>query len=168
MIAACAVLLLAILLAPILLVRFQKRRLAAFHRAFTNRIMSPLAARLPGFGIITNVGRKTGRCYRTPVNVFRVPDGFLIALTYGRESGWVENVLAAHGCELETRGVLYQLVAPVVVNDSSGRRFPFVVRTILTLIDASDYLQLSAFSGGPRSGGGTARDSRSFTCGEPI
>jgi len=36
-------------------------------------------------------------------------NGFVIALTYGRESEWVKNVLAAGGCELETRGVRYQL-----------------------------------------------------------
>lgn len=155
------VLLLAILLTSILLVRFQKRRLAAFHRAVTNRVMSRFAARLPGFGIITNLGRKTERRYRTPVNVFRAPGGFLVALTYGRESGWVENVLAAGGCELETRGVRYQLVAPVVVSDPSRRRFPFVVRIILGLIDASDYLQLSAISVGPSPGAGAASNSNS-------
>jgi hypothetical protein len=37
-----------------------------------------------------------------PVNVFRVPDGFLVALTCGRNSEWVKNVLAAGGAELET------------------------------------------------------------------
>src|SRR5216684_8476221 len=116
-IAASVILLLAILLAPILLVRFRKRWVEAFHRAITNRIASRFAARLPGFAIVTNVGRKSGRLYRTPVNVFREPDGFLIALTYGRDCGWVRNVLAARGCELETRHVKYQLSTPVIVND---------------------------------------------------
>lgn len=91
---------LAILLVPILLVRFYKRQLAAFHRAITNQISSPFASRLPGFGIVTNVGRRSGKVYRTPVNVFRRPQGFLIALTYGKESGWVKNVLDAGGCEV--------------------------------------------------------------------
>ena len=97
--------LIALLLVPILLVRFCKRPLAAFHRAVTNRIARRFANRLPGFGVVTNVGRKSGRLYETPVNVFREPDGFLIALTYGRDSGWVKNVLAAGGCQLETRRV---------------------------------------------------------------
>lgn len=141
--AACTLTLFTILVVPILLVRFQKRRIAAFHRAITNRIMTRCAARLPGFGILTHEGRKTRRQYRTPVNIFRVPDGLLIALTYGRDSGWVKNILATGRCELETQGRLYQLVAPVVVNDGSRGRFPFVVRVILRLIDANDYLQLS-------------------------
>src|SRR4030081_2516105 len=116
---------LAILLAPILIMRFRKRWVAAFNLAVTNRITSRFADRLPGFGILTHVGRKSGRVYRTPVNVFRAPEGFLIALTYGRESEWVRNVLAAGGCELETRGVRYRLSAPTIDHDATPRRVPF-------------------------------------------
>src|SRR4030081_1858011 len=134
---------LAILLAPILLVRFRKRWVAAFNLAVTNRITSLFAARLPGFGMVTHKGRKSGRIYRTPVNVFRAPDGFLIALTYGRDSEWVRNVLAAGGCQLETRGVRYQLSAPIIVHDLSRRRFPLPVRVILGVIGANEFLQLS-------------------------
>jgi len=142
-IAASVISLLAILVAPILLIRFRKRWVAAFNLAVTNRITSRFAARLPGFGILTHVGRKSGRVYRTPVNVFRAPEGFLIALTYGRESEWVKNVLAAGECELETRGVRYQLSAPTIVHDPTRRRFPIPVRVVLRLIGADDFMQLS-------------------------
>jgi deazaflavin-dependent oxidoreductase (nitroreductase family) len=150
-IAACTLILFTLLVIPILLVRFQKRRLAVFHRAITNRIMRQFAARLPGFGILTHEGRKTRRQYRTPVNIFKVPEGFLIALTYGRNSGWVKNILAAGSCQLDTQGVHYQLIAPVIVNDRSRQRFPFVVRVILAPIDANDYLQLSNSPHEPRA-----------------
>lgn len=140
-IAASVVSVLAILLGSILLVRFHTRQVAAFHRKVTNRIAIRFAHYLPGFAVLTNFGRKSGRLYRTPVNVFREPDGFLIALTYGRESGWVKNVLAAEGCEIETRGVTYQLSEPIVVHDASRRRFPLVVRVVLGLIGANDFLQ---------------------------
>jgi deazaflavin-dependent oxidoreductase (nitroreductase family) len=143
-IAAGGICIVALFLTVILLVRFCKRRLAAFHRAVTNRITIRFVGRLPGFGIVTNVGRKSGKLYRTPVNVFREPDGFLIALTYGPDSGWVKNVLAADGCELETRGVRYQLSSPIVIHDPSRRRFPPLVRVILRLIAAYDFLQLQA------------------------
>jgi deazaflavin-dependent oxidoreductase (nitroreductase family) len=135
---------LALVLAPILLIRFRKRWVAAFNLAVMNRITSRFAARLPGFGILTHVGRKSGKVYRTPVNVFRAPEGFLIALTYGRESEWVKNVLAAGACQLKTRGVLYQLSAPTIVHDPTRRRFPFPVRMILGLIGANDFMQLSS------------------------
>ena len=142
MIITAVILLLAIVLAPILLIRFRKRWVAAFNLAVTNRITSRFAARLPGFGILTHAGRKSGKLYRTPVNVFRAPEGFLIALTYGRESEWVKNVLAAGGCELETQGVRYRLSAPTIVHDTTRRRFPPFVRLILGLIGANDFMQM--------------------------
>ena len=142
-IATAVILLLTILVAPILLIRFRNRWVAAFNLAVTNRITSRFAARLPGFGILTHIGRKSGRVYRTPVNVFRTPDGFLVALTYGRESEWVRNVIAAGACQLETRGVQYRLSAPTIVHDPTRRRFPIPVQIVLRLIGADDFMQLS-------------------------
>ena len=77
------ILLLAILLAPILLIRFRKRWVAAFNLAVTNRITSRFADRLPGFGILTHVGRKSGRAYRTPVNRrdLKAPEPFAPKIT---------------------------------------------------------------------------------------
>lgn len=132
-----------LLLAPIILIRFRKRWVAAFNRVVTNRITGRFAGRLPGFGILTHVGRKSGRVYHTPVNVFSVPNGFVIALTYGRDSEWVRNVLAAGGCRLQTRGQLYELTAPTIVHDPARRQFPRFVRAALRLIGANDFMQLS-------------------------
>jgi len=142
MIITAVILLLAILLAPILLIRFRNRWVAAFNLAVTNRITSRFAARLPGFGILTHAGRKSGKLYRTPVNVFRSSEKFLIALTYGRDSEWIKNVLAAGGCQLKTRGVRYQLSTPTIVHDTTRRRFPPFVRLILGLIGANDFMQM--------------------------
>lgn len=143
-IAALVISILVLLLAPVLLIRFRKRWVAAFNLAVTNRITSRFAARLRGFAILTHVGRKSGRVYRTPVNVFRAPDAFLIALTYGRDSEWVKNVLSAGGCQLETRRVPYQLSGATIVYDPTRRRFPFFVRVVLGIIGANDFMQLSA------------------------
>jgi deazaflavin-dependent oxidoreductase (nitroreductase family) len=126
----------------ILLVRFRKRQMAVVHRVFTNRIMMPFAVWLPGFAVVTSVGRKSGKIYRTPVNVFRASDRFLIALTYGPDSGWVKNVLAAGQCQMETGRVSYRLFCPVLVHDPSRRRFPLVVRLVLGLIEANHCLEL--------------------------
>ena len=140
---AIAVVLLVAVLAPVLLIRFRKRWVAGFNQVVTNRITGRFAGRLPGFGILTHVGRKSGRLYRTPVNVFRAPGGFFIALTYGREAHWVQNVLAAGGCRLQTGGATYQLSAPVIVHDPTRARFPFAVRMVLRIIGAADFMQLS-------------------------
>lgn len=128
---------------PVLLIRLRKRWVAKFNLAVTNRITGRFAAHLPGFGILSHIGRKSGRVYRTPVNVFAAPGAFLIALTYGEEAHWAQNVLTARGCGIETRGVQYHLAAPVVVHDPSRRQFPFPVRVVLRVIGAADFMRLS-------------------------
>ena len=127
----------------VLLMRFRKRWLAKINIAFTNRITSLFAGRLPGFGILTHVGRKSGKVYRTPVNVFRASNGFIIALTYSSQSEWVKNVVAAGGCKLKTRGKKYQLSAPKIVRDPTRRRFPIPVRIVLRIVGADEYMELS-------------------------
>ena len=145
---AVAIIIIAIAATGVLMMRFRKRWLAKINIAFTNanRITSLFAGWLPDFGILTHVGRKSGIVYRTPVNVFRASNGFIIALTYRSESEWVKNVLAAGGCELKTRGKKYQLSAPNVVRDPTRRRFPFPVRVVLRIVGADEYMELSVSS----------------------
>jgi deazaflavin-dependent oxidoreductase (nitroreductase family) len=142
-VSAGAIIVIAVAATGILMMRFRKRWLAKINIAVTNRITSLFAGWLPGFGILTHIGRKSGKVYQTPVNVFRAPNGFVIALTYSSESEWVKNVLAAAGGELKTRGKIYRLSAPKVVRDPTRRRFPIPVRLVLTLVGADEYMELS-------------------------
>jgi deazaflavin-dependent oxidoreductase (nitroreductase family) len=118
------------------------RKVAHFNKRFTNRVTRPLAPYLPGFGVVAHIGRKSGRLYSTPVNVFKYENGFVIALTYGTESDWVRNVLAAGGCELRTRGRHYRLDSPEIFHDESRRSATAVARPILRLIGTADFLRL--------------------------
>jgi deazaflavin-dependent oxidoreductase (nitroreductase family) len=54
--------------------------------------------------VVIHRGRTAGLLYRTPVTAFPYRDGFLIALTYGRDVDWVKNVIAEGGCRLIHRG----------------------------------------------------------------
>lgn len=116
------------------------RRVAHFNRRVTNRITGPLAPRLPGFGVVVHLGRTSQREYRTPVNVFHDRDGYVVALTYGRDADWVKNVLAAGRCSLVTRGRELELTGPRVVRDESRSRVPVPVRAVLRLLDVADFL----------------------------
>jgi len=127
----------------ILMMRFRKRRLARFNIAVTNRITGLFAGWMPGFGILTHVGRTSGKVYRTPINVFRVHNGFIIALTYSSQAEWVKNILAAGSCEFKTIGKKYQLFSPKVVHDPSRQRFPIPVRLVLRLVGADEYMEFS-------------------------
>lgn len=139
-----AIVIIATAASGILMMRFRKRWLAKINIVFTNRVTSLFAGWLPGFGILTHIGRRSGKVYRTPVNVFRAPNGFIIALTYSSQSEWVKNVLAAGGCELKTRGKKYRLSAPTVVRDPTRQRFPVPVRRVLRIVGADEYMELSS------------------------
>ena len=119
------------------------RWLARFNLYVTNRLLSPIAARLPSMGIVVHTGRKTHRRYPTPVLVFRRGNQFIIALTYGRESQWVRNVLAQGGCELQTQRRTLPLSRPRVFHDEHRRAMPPFVRLILGLLNVSDFLELT-------------------------
>ena len=68
------------------------RALARFNLKVTNPILGHAAARLPGFAIVTHVGRRSRKRRTTPVNLFRDGDTYVFALTYGPDSQWVKNV----------------------------------------------------------------------------
>jgi hypothetical protein len=73
--------------------------------------------------------------------VFRISGGVRIALTYGADSDWVKNVLAAGGCRLHARGRHLDLAAPHLVYDPtrSGIRPPAGDPALLRV---SDFLDL--------------------------
>jgi deazaflavin-dependent oxidoreductase (nitroreductase family) len=116
--------------------------LARFNRVVTNPVVGPFAARLPGFAIVTHVGRRSGREHSNPVNLFRRGDRYVIALTYGADSQWVRNVLAAGAVDIETRGRRIHLVEPEVVHDPAGSLVPAPVRPILRAAKVSDFMVL--------------------------
>ena len=90
------------------------------HR-FVNPITRPVAKRLPAFAVLTHRGRKSGRTYRTPINVFRRGDDYFFFLTYGSDVNWVKNVLATGSCSIETRGRIVELVEPELITDPELR-----------------------------------------------
>ncbi|TME59029.1 MAG: nitroreductase family deazaflavin-dependent oxidoreductase [Chloroflexi bacterium] len=80
-----------------------------------NPVARLFAGWMPGFGLVTYTGRSTGLTYRLPINVFRRGDRYIFVLTYGSESQWVKNVVAAKGCEIRVGGHDVHLVDPEVI-----------------------------------------------------
>src|SRR5262245_50382158 len=116
------------------------RRLARFNRVAANRLIAPIAARLPGFGVVIHHGRRSGREYRTPVGAFRTPYGYVIALNYGM-TDWARNVLAAGGCELETRGRRVLLIEPRLVRDPTRADLPPIPRRLVGLLGVNQLVR---------------------------
>jgi deazaflavin-dependent oxidoreductase (nitroreductase family) len=119
-------------------------RLARFNRHVTNRVTGLIAPWMPWFGVLIHRGRKSGRELRTPLNVFPNADGFVVALTYGPDTDWVKNVLAADGCSLIYRRKLYRLRSPRLFRDEARSQMPTVVRLALGRIGVTEFLELVA------------------------
>ncbi len=89
--------------------------LARFNRYFTNPIQRLWAGWAPGMGILEHAGRKSGKQYRTPLNVFPTEDGVVIVLTYGPNRDWLKNIAATGGGHMKRHGKTIELVDPEVV-----------------------------------------------------
>jgi deazaflavin-dependent oxidoreductase (nitroreductase family) len=118
------------------------RAVARLNRVGLNRVTRHIAPWAPGLGVIVHRGRRSGRLYETPVNVFPTPDGVRIALTYGADSDWVRNVLAAGGCQLRTRCRELSLTRPQLVHDPKCIGIRPIERRVLRLLSVADFLTL--------------------------
>jgi deazaflavin-dependent oxidoreductase (nitroreductase family) len=121
-----------------------------FMRPFTTRFVNPVtrlvAGWLPGFAIVHQRGRRSGRRYDTPMNVFCHDDAWVVALTYGSHVDWVRNVLAAGECTMTTRGRRMRLVEPEVIVDPDRRLVPQPARAFLGLLRVTEFLRMRVAS----------------------
>lgn len=68
----------------------------------------------------------------------------MIALTYGRDRDWVKNVLAAGGCEIETRGRIVSLRDPRILTDEVRSVVPPLIRPFLKVLRVNEFMELGA------------------------
>jgi len=123
-----------------------------WNKAGLNRVTRHIAPWVPGFGVVVHPGRRSGREYQTPVNVFATEEGYVLALTYGPDTDWVKNVLAAGGCELRTRGRAIRLVSPRLFHDEARRDIRPVERQVLRVLGVADFLSLKTAPAAPTTG----------------
>jgi len=97
---------------------------------FINPVARRFAGWMPGFGLLTYRGRATGRVYRLPINVFKRGEHYIFVLTYGSESQWVKNVLAAGECEIRVGGRDVHLVEPELISNPPWDLLPWPARLI--------------------------------------
>lgn len=89
--------------------------LARFNRVATNKVVRPFARRIKLFGVLRHPGRKTGRTYETPVNVFPDGDRIIVPLVYGSDVDWLENARAAERCEFVIGGETVPVGSPTIL-----------------------------------------------------
>jgi deazaflavin-dependent oxidoreductase (nitroreductase family) len=121
------------------------------NRAFTNRLLRPVAAVVPPLAVVHHVGRKSGRAYRTPVLAFPVADGFLTPLLYGTDTDWCLNLVAAGSGTLEQSGRKLEVRDPRVIDgDAALPLLPGPLRAGLRISGLPGYLLVDRVPSGGR------------------
>jgi deazaflavin-dependent oxidoreductase (nitroreductase family) len=117
------------------------------------RILNPFILRVAGgwwfpmFSLLEHRGHRTGRMYVTPVTAMPRAGWFWLGLTFGRDSGWARNVLAAGECTIRYRGTDYHLVEPAVIDGPSvGSRLPRLMRFAMALVGVREVLRMRPVS----------------------
>jgi deazaflavin-dependent oxidoreductase (nitroreductase family) len=95
------------------------RALARFNKRVTNPIQSTYAPHLRPWAVVTHVGRRSGRTYRTPVLAFRSGTTLAVVLFYGTEADWIRNVLAAGHATITRGGTDYHWTGLHIVSPKS-------------------------------------------------
>ena len=120
-------------------------RIRVLNKRFTNKLLIHISGKgLAMFAILTHTGRKSGKRYQIPIIAVPVPDGFVIALTYGKKTDWYENVKAKGGCSLTCQRKEYALTNPQLIPPEQGlAAFPALFRAGLKMMGIQYYLHLS-------------------------
>lgn len=111
------------------------------NRAFTNRLMRPVAGRVPPLAVIHHVGRRSGNAYRTPILALVVKGGIVTPLPYGTDIDWCQNVVAVGRCELEIFGRCVEVENLRIVDaETALPLLSLLLRPGLRLLDLPGYL----------------------------
>jgi len=117
----------------------------------------PLAGRrfFPLWAVLLHRGRRSGREYAVPVGVRTAPDGLYVALPFGEQTQWAQNVLAAGGCTLRWRGEDLVVTEPTMVGvDEAAAAFPRMQRWIMRTVGVTRVLRLRRVEGRRRASPG--------------
>jgi deazaflavin-dependent oxidoreductase (nitroreductase family) len=119
-------------------------RIRIINKYVTNKVMIHISGKKFGhFAILSHIGRKSGKLYRTPIIAEPIQGGFVIALTYGKKVDWYENVAAKGSCSLHWKNKDYQLINPEFIDKEVGvLAFPTTIRSVLKKIGIQYYLKL--------------------------
>ncbi|GAA0548692.1 hypothetical protein GCM10010172_33220 [Paractinoplanes ferrugineus] len=115
-----------------------------------NRVTVPLARSGHGpFALVRHVGRRSGRCYETPLLLARYGDDFVAELTYGPNVDWHRNVQAAGRCEVVAGGVTYEIDRIETFPTAAGlRAFGNPAAVVLRLLRRRDFRLLRVAASG--------------------
>ena len=100
--------------------RTKSPRVLGTVRKVNRRCVNPTQMKTAGTpgayaAILRHTGRKTGTPYETPIGAVPTADGFVVALPYGMQADWLQNVLAAGSATIVHEGIVHPVDQPAVV-----------------------------------------------------
>ena len=121
------------------------KRLRTFVKHFINPVLRNIARSSRGpFALLKHVGRRSGKTYEIPIMVWRVKDGFVIVLTYGRHVDWLRNLQAADQGSLRWHKREYVFQKPVFIDTQAAEQaLPPFIQRVLRLRGAHEYVKLA-------------------------
>jgi deazaflavin-dependent oxidoreductase (nitroreductase family) len=107
-------------------------RMRFFNKHITNRVLRGFTSFSHGpFAIIHHVGRRSGNSYETVIWVWKMREGFVIALTLGSEVDWYRNMKAAGGGTVFWHKRLYEVRKPELIDTEKAlTAFPAFFRLL--------------------------------------
>ena len=124
----------------VMLSRGPLRRFLTTYNGMTRKISgTPWSS----WGLLTHVGRRSGRTYQTSLGAHPYGDGFLLPLGYGTHTDWYQNLMAAGTGELAWKGRTYHLDRPELISGPEATRaWPRRDRILLQLAGIHDFVWL--------------------------
>ena len=117
-----------------------------FNKNILNRLTGIVARSAHGpFVIVQHTGRKSGRCYETPIIAIPTTGGFVVALTYGPDVDWYKNISASgRGGVLRHRREHAICGVEPLETRSGLAYFPPFESAILRRIGIRDFIKLNS------------------------
>jgi deazaflavin-dependent oxidoreductase (nitroreductase family) len=124
------------------------KRLRTFVKHFVNPILRNVAQSSRGpFALLRHVGRSSGKEYEIPIMVWRLEDGFMIVLTYGRKVDWLRNLQAAGQGSLRWHKQEFILQKPEFIDEKSALpALPPLIKQVLRTRGTHEFVRFSSLS----------------------
>jgi deazaflavin-dependent oxidoreductase (nitroreductase family) len=124
----------------------ENKHLRTFVKHFVNPVLRYATHSSHGpFAMLRHVGRRSGKTYEIPIMVWKVADGFVIALTYGPHVDWLRNLQSAGGGSLRWHKQEYTLQQPAFIDlKTAETAFPPMIKYILRRLSTHEFVKIPA------------------------
>ena len=108
-----------------------------------NPAIRPLARQVAPLATLQHIGRHSGRSYETPVMAFRVGEGWIVTLAYGRDVHWLRNIEHTGNALMTRSGKAIRVGSPTrLAMTDAAPSLPAWARNALSMARVRDCVRL--------------------------